>query len=205
MLLRNDSAPLIPSRELPNQAEWNHAWKFTNVTNETGLSHNNTRWSFAASWEDFDNDGDLDLYVANDYGRNNLYRNDGGHFVDVAEEVGVEDLSAGMGVTWGDYNRDGLMDLYVSNMFSSAGSRITDQAHFKANTSGEIRTQYRRHTRGNSLFKNSGGHFRDVSVDAGVTMGRWAWGSKFLDINNNGWEDLFVANGFVTNQKLDDL
>lgn len=73
---------------------------------------NNRRFSFASSWEDYDNDGDPDLYVANDYGRNNLYRNDrdedGNHrFVDVAKEAGVEDISAGMSVSWGDYNLDG--------------------------------------------------------------------------------------------------
>ena len=204
LLLRNDSEPSVPG-SLANQAGSHRAWKFTDVTDDVGLDHNNTRWSFAASWEDFDNDGDQDLYVANDYGRNNLYRNEGGRFVDVAGDEGVEDISAGMGVSWGDYNRDGLMDLHVSNMFSSAGNRITDHPHFKRDTSGEIKTQYRRHARGNSLFENTDGKFRDVSVSAGITMGRWAWGSKFLDINNDGWEDLVVLNGFVTNQKLDDL
>ena len=54
------------------------------MTRQVGLDVNNRRWSFAASWEDYDNDGDPDLYVANDYGRNNLYRNNGGQFVDVA-------------------------------------------------------------------------------------------------------------------------
>ena len=71
-------------------------WRFSDVTAATGLDQNNTRFSFAACWEDFDNDGDLDLYVANDYGRNNLYRNDGGRFNDVAADLGVEDQSAGM-------------------------------------------------------------------------------------------------------------
>ena len=181
-------------------------WRFRDVTDQVGLNHNNTRWSFAASWEDFDNDGDPDLYVANDYGRNNLYRNDGGHFVDVAARAGVEDISAGMAVTWGDYDRDGRMDLYVSNMFSSAGNRITRQGRFKAGTSGDTKAQYRRHARGNSLFRNRGeGRFDDVSLDAGVTMGRWAWASRFLDLNNDGWEDLLVSNGYITNQKIDDL
>lgn len=59
-------------------------WRFTDVTKQSGMDDNNRRFSFAASWEDYDNDGDMDLYVANDFGRNNLYRNDGGHFVDAA-------------------------------------------------------------------------------------------------------------------------
>ena len=187
---------------LRNQGDW----RFRDVTDQVGLNHNNTRWSFAASWEDFDNDGDLDLYVANDYGRNNLYRNDLGHFVDVAAGAGVEDISAGMAVTWGDYDRDGWMDLYVSNMFSSAGNRITRQGRFKAGTSGDTKAQYQRHARGNSLFRNRGkGLFDDVSLDAGVTMGRWAWASRFLDLNNDGWEDLLVSNGYITNHKIEDL
>ncbi len=181
-------------------------WKFTDVTDQVGFDHNNTRWSFAAAWEDFDNDGDQDLYVANDYGRNNLYRNDDGHFVDVAGQAGVEDISAGMAVTWSDYNRNGFMDLYVSNMFSSAGSRVTYQRRFQSHSSRETKAQFQRHARGNSLFENAGdGTFQDISVKTGVTMGRWAWGSLFFDLNNDGWDDLLVTNGFVTNRKIEDL
>ncbi len=181
-------------------------WHFEDVTEAAGLQVNNERFSFASSWEDFDNDGDPDLYVANDFGRNNLYRNDSGTFQDIAAEAGVEDISAGMSVTWGDYNNDGWMDLYVSNMFSSAGNRITFQRQFKTDVEGDVRAQFQRHARGNSLFENAGdGTFRDVSVAAGVTMGRWAWGSKFLDFNNDGREDLLVANGFITNEEKHDL
>ena len=182
-------------------------WTFTNVTEAVGLNHNNSRWSFAAQWEDYDNDGDLDLYVANDYGRNNLYRNNGdGTFSDVAGEAGVEDISAGMSVAWGDVNRDGHMDVYVSNMFSSAGNRITYQRQFKTGLDDATLSQFQRHARGNSLFQNAGdGTFRDVSVAANVTMGRWAWGSNFVDLNNDGWDDLVIANGFITNEIADDL
>ena len=109
---------------------------FVDVTAEVGLDQNNRKFSFAAAWEDYDNDGDLDLYVANDFGRKNLYRNDGvgsvtgGRFRDVAAEAGVEDIGAGMSVSFGDYDRDGRMDLYVGNMFSSAGNRIAFQKGF---------------------------------------------------------------------------
>jgi hypothetical protein len=176
------------------------------VTKKVGLDGNNRRFSFASSWEDFDNDGDLDLYVANDYGRNNLYRNDGVRFVDIAPDAGVEDISAGMSVSWGDYNNDGWMDLYVSNMFSSAGNRIAYERRFHAGAKQSTRAEYQRHARGNSLFENRGdGTFRDVSEAARVTMGRWAWGSKFCDINNDGLEDLIVANGFITQEDTGDL
>ena len=179
-------------------------WTFTNATVALGLDVNNRRFSFAASWEDYDNDGDPDLYVANDYGRNNLYRNDRGEegrhqFVDVAAEAGVEDISAGMAVSWGDYDADGWMDLYVSNMWSSAGNRVAYQRQFQSGAEAETLAAMQRHARGNSLFRNLGnGTFEDVSVSQGVTLGRWAWGSRFVDLNSDGWEDLVVANGFIT-------
>lgn len=181
-------------------------WRFTDATAEVGLDVDNTRFSFASSWEDFDNDGDLDLYVANDFGHNTLYRNDKGRFVSVAEKVGLEDAAFGMSVSWGDYNRDGLMDLYVGNMFSAAGNRITFQEQFRPQSKEESRKKYQRTARGNSLFENQGdGTFRDVSAHAAVTQGRWSWASLFADINNDGWEDLIVTNGFVTGDTIDDL
>jgi hypothetical protein len=155
---------------------------------------------------DLDNDGDQDLYVANDFGRNNLFRNDGGKFVDIAPEAGVEDQAAGMSVAWADYNKDGWMDLYVSNMFSSAGGRITYHREFQNKLGGDSRSEFRRHARGNTLFDNSaGGTFSDTSETAAVTLGRWAWSSNFIDFNNDGWEDIFVANGYVTNEDTGDL
>ena len=175
-------------------------FSFRDVTRATGLDQNNRRWSFAASWEDFDDDGDQDLYVANDYGRNNLYRNDEGRFVDVAASAGVEDSASGMSAAWGDYDRDGRMDLYVANMFSAAGSRITAQEKFKTGTAQEIRDRFRRFARGNSLFRNTGAGFKDVSVPAGVTLGRWAWSSNFVDLNNDAWPDLVVANGYLSSE-----
>ena len=197
VLLRNDATPVDPSKA---------NWQFSYVTKDAGLDENNRRFSYAASWEDFDNDGDLDVYIANDFGRNNLFRNDGGRFKDVAKEAGVEDVSAGMSITWADYNNDGWMDIYVSNMFSSAGNRIAFQRKFQSDAGDETKKLFQRHARGNSLFENAkDGTFRDVSVEAGVTMGRWAWGSRFIDINSDGWQDLLVANGFLTQGKADDL
>jgi len=198
----NNGAPSVMFR---NETNWN----FVDVTREVGLDVNNRRFSFAASWDDYDNDGDVDLYVANDYGRNNLYRNDvptEGKFVDVAPETGVEDIATGMSAAWGDYNRDGWMDLYVGNMWSSAGNRITYQRKFHQKLGDEAKQLLRRTARGNTLFMNDGqGSFRDVSERCGVTMGRWAWSSPFIDLNNDGWEDLLVSNGFITNEDADDL
>ena len=181
-------------------------FEFSDVTIETGLDRNNSRFSLAASWEDFDNDGDLDLYVANDFGRNNLYRNDGGRFTDVASESGVEDIASGMSVSWGDFNRDGWMDVYVSNMFSAAGNRVTYQRQFGDHAASDTVPQVQRMARGNTLFTSTGnGTFLDTSESAGVTMGRWAWCSKFADLNNDAWLDLVVANGYVTAEDTGDL
>ncbi len=175
-------------------------FQFTDVTKEVGLDVNNRRYSFAASWADIDNDGDLDIYVANDWGRNNLYRNDGGKFMDVTEASGAEDGNFGMSVSFGDPNRDGLLDIYIANMYSSAGNRVMSQNRFKPGIDSKTRSRFMRLARGNTLLLNQGGsQFQDVSEDAGVTLGRWAWGSNFIDLNNDGWEDLVVANGYVSN------
>ena len=176
------------------------------MTESVGLNADNQRWSFSASWEDYDNDGDLDLYVANDYGRNCLYHNDNGRFTNVAKAAGVEDIASGMSACWGDYDRNGYMDIYIANMFSAAGNRITFQRKFQPGMSNPTKTLLQRAARGNSLFANSGdGTFVDVTVDAAVTMGRWAWGSLFVDLNNDGWDDLVVANGFLTSEDSGDL
>ena len=98
------------------------------------------------------------------------------------------------------------MDLYVGNMFSSAGSRITLQPEFKPRSSDQVRTQLRRFARGSSLFRNLGSEgFRDISETAGVTLGRWAWSSNFIDFNNDGWHDIAIANGYITAESTSDL
>ncbi len=181
-------------------------WRFVDATVALGLDENNRRFSFAAAWEDFDEDGDPDLYVANDFGRNNLYRNDGGRFHDVAAELGALDVSAGMGVSWGDADGDGWMDLYVTNMHSPAGSRLTARAGFRPDSSADVLQAYRDHAMGNTLLLNEKGRaFRDVSEASGTHLGRWGWGALFLDLDDDGTLDLFAPNGFVTGERRADL
>ncbi len=128
---------------------------------------------------DYDNDGDQDLYVANDQVANFLFQNRGdGTFEEVALLSGVSysDMGkeeAGMGTAFGDYDNDGLLDLTVSN--------------FQNET--------------NTLYHNqSGEFFADVTITAGigeVTHGYLGWGISFFDYDNDGYKDIFVANGHV--------
>jgi hypothetical protein len=198
----NDGAPNVLFRNDITSEKW----QFTDVTRETGLDADNRRHSLACAWEDFDNDGDQDLYVANDYGQNCLYENQRGHFRNIAPQANAVDSASGMSVSWGDYNHDGWMDLYVANMFSSAGNRITRQEQFKADADPLLRNIYSRFAKGNTLLENDHhGRFVETGADAGVEMGRWAWSSVFADLNNDAWEDLLVANGYITTEDSGDL
>jgi len=181
-------------------------WAFEDVTAAIGLDHNNVKFSYAAIWDDFDRDGDLDLYVANDFGRNNLYCNEDGVFRDVATEVGADDIAAGMGVTVADFDQNGQMDLYVTNMFSSAGRRIVPQDGFMSGENKELHDDLLRHARGNTLLLNQGeGVFRDATEQGGSVIAGWGWGSKALDLNNDGLPDIYAPNGWLTNEKHEDL
>ncbi len=177
--------------------------QFSDATEESGIAANNRKFGLANIWEDFDLDGDLDLYVINDFGRKNLWRNDGtGHFVDAAAEMGLEDIAAGMGVTCADYDLDGDLDVYLSNMFSAPGLRIASQERFLRGRHPELRPWYVKHARGNTLLANRGdGTFEDQSEASGATQGGWAWGAKFIDFNADGYADLYVPNGQTTSRR----
>lgn len=178
---------------------------FVDVTADAGLSAGNDRYHFAASWGDYDEDGWPDLFVANDFGTKNLYRNlgrqasGGVRFEDVAASAGALDHGAGMSAAFVDYDNDGRLDLYAGNMWSAAGQRVTASPAFMPEASETVRAHYRHHAGGNTLLRNRGdGTFDDVSAAAGVTMGRWAWASDAIDVDGDGWQDLYVANGMLS-------
>ena len=180
---------------------------FRDVTAETRLDKNNTRYSFCCGWSDYNGDGWPDLYVVNDFGRKNLYRNNGdGTFTDIALQAGVEDVGAGMSVCWLDYDNDMGEDLYVANMWTAAGKRISAQEIFQKGAPEAVRALYRKHAMGNSLFRNGGdGVFQDTGASAGVEMGRWSWSSDAWDFDHDGFPDLYIANGMVSGPSRDDL
>jgi len=126
------------------------------------------------AWIDFDNDGDVDLFVALRDKPNVLFQNEGGRFHDVAKELGVDDPRRSVGAVWFDYDKDGDLDLYVANMDGDA----------------------------NGLFRNDGRRFTDVAREAGVEDGGRPLGSTLFgtvrpslaDYDNDGNIDIFCAN-----------
>ena len=154
------------------------------------------RDTFQATWCDYDLDGDADVYLANDFAPNGLYRNDGGlRFTEVTDETGTADVGFGMGVSWGDYDLDGRQDLYVTNMFSKAGRRITAEA-------AAFGGRYEVAARGNSLLRQADDRFRRVSGTEPpallVEKAGWGWGSLFVDVDNDGWLDIHALSGNYT-------
>jgi Flp pilus assembly protein TadD len=169
---------------------------FEDVTAAVGLDENNDRYSFAPAWCDYDFDGLPELYVANDFGRNNLYKLDGKRFRDIAAEAGVEDLGPGMSAAWFDAHGDGRPDLYVTNMWTAAGRRVTHDPEFAPVAEGGLAEQYRRHTKGNSLYRNRGdGTFEETDQ---AQMGRWSWSGDGLDFDLDGRPEILIAAGMLT-------
>jgi hypothetical protein len=151
--------------------------RFVEVTEAAGLA-GPTGWTLDLGHADLDDDGDQDVYVAGDYGTDRLYLNRGdGTFEDATREAIGIDTKKGMNVDVGDYDRDGRLDVYVTN--------ITDD--------------YMREC--NMLWHNEGPgpdgrvRFTDVSKETGTCNTLWGWAAKFGDFDNDGWEDLFAADG----------
>jgi enediyne biosynthesis protein E4 len=152
---------------------------FTDVSRKAGLSDSELRYGLTPVWSDLDNDGKLDLFVANDAGPNFLYKGDGaGHFTDAGFTSGVAynengQAQANMGVALGDYLHSGRFSIFVS--------------HFD--------NEYA------ALYRNDGAMtFSEVSLAAGVarpSRGYVGWGTAFVDFANSGWPDIFLVNGHV--------
>ena len=175
---------------------------FENVTERAGVGGQS--WTYASAAADVNQDGWMDLYVANDYGTNKLWINQkDGTFVDQGEALGIADRGNGMGAAFGDLNADGLLDLYVSNMSSTAGNRILDRLGDQLPE--EIFYALKKMAAGNTIFMAQGeGGFQELPASAGGINGNWAWSMALNDFNLDGHLDIFCTNGFVTGVLADD-
>ena len=180
---------------------------FIEATERAGLNADNDRYSFACAWGDSNGNALPDLFVANDFGSSQLYRNNGdGTFTVVSKEAHVESVGAGMSCCWADFDNDGRQDIYVPSMWEAAGQRVSQQKQFHEKAPANIRELYQRHARGNALYRNAGdGTFQNVGRQAGVEMGRWSWCSDFWDFDHDGYADLYVANGYLSGPEKSDL
>lgn len=202
---------------------------FVNATEEAGLTQVDDNHSSSSVWWDYDQDGDLDLYIsawAGTTSANFLYENDGaGKFIDVTETAGLGDT----GRTWTsiplDANNDGLTDLYVVNDFgpnkfyvnqgdktfleATAAFGLEDEGHGMGVTVGDYNNDgffdiYLTNIAEyypNPLFLNNGdGTFTELGERMGVHDAGWAWGTEFFDCDNDGDLDLYAANGYLIDQ-----
>jgi tetratricopeptide (TPR) repeat protein len=180
---------------------------FIETTEAAGMDRDNDRYTFACAWGDAYGTGLPDLFVSNDFGTSQLYRNNGdGKFTVVSAEARVEGVGAGMGCCWCDFDNDGRQDIYVPSMWEAPGQRVAGQKQFHAAAPEPIRELYRRHARGNALYHNQGdGTFENVGHRSGVEMGRWSWSADFFDFDHDGYSDLYVSNGYISGPEKYDL
>jgi hypothetical protein len=182
---RDELITLVPDPYLPQPNVLyrnNGDGTFTDITGPAGVANGDGK-GLGAVFGDYDNDGDLDLYVANDNTRNVLYKNRGnGTFDDVSFAAGVDDARGCMGVDFGDYDEDGDLDLFWTNWNSETNALARNNA---------VRADGRRPS----------DSFDDITLDAGLgapSLGMTGWGTHFADFDRDGDLDLYVANGFTS-------
>ncbi|MEO7319854.1 MAG: CRTAC1 family protein, partial [Chthoniobacteraceae bacterium] len=171
---------------------------FTDVSKQAGISGRGD--GLSATWFDYNNDGKLDLWVANDFlSEDRLYRNNGdGTFTNVLADAVPHTCWFSMGADFADFNNDGWFDFFLADMSATN--------HFKAKTTGGMSPiEFRRAAAAspaqvshNCLFINTGtGRFLEVAQALGVAGTDWSWAVKCADFDNDGWTDIYVNNGVV--------
>jgi len=206
----------------PNQLYHNNGdGTFTNVTEKAGVGE--TGLCLGSVWGDYNDDGYQDLYVVNDFGRNTLYHNNGdGTFTDVTKKSNTFAYGAGMSASFGDYDNDGKLDIYVTNIRSEeawfAEAPTVKRYIVNSFRQGVWRTDFplyfemfrqsgfgfvgifQQMASGNTLLRNKGdGTFEDVTWKAQANPPGWFWSASFADFDNDGWLDLYMADGWVYN------
>jgi ASPIC and UnbV/FG-GAP-like repeat len=206
----------------PNQLYHNNGdGTFTNVTEQAGVGEKGL--CLAVVWGDYNDDGRPDLYVVNDFGRKTLYRNNGdGTFTDVTVKSGTLAYGAGMNASFADYDNDGKFDYYVTHIRSefawiaeaptikrymlscmNQGTWKSDMPLFweiVKQTGLNLVRAFQAMSYGNNLLHNRGdGTFEDTTDRANANPPGWFWGASFADFDNDGWQDLYAANGWIYN------
>jgi hypothetical protein len=168
----------VPSQLFANNGDGT----FTDVAARAGAT--NDRYAKGVAWGDYDDDGDPDLYVSN-IGANRLYRNQGdGRFVDVAAELGVTEPLGRSFATWFfDFDNDGDLDLFVAD-YSAEVAAVAAYFLGQEVPGGQPR-----------LYRNEGGRFVESSRALGLTMPALVMGANFGDLDNDGFEDIYLGTG----------
>ena len=176
---------------------------FTDATEKSGLGTKRWRRSYSASFMRLPGDTNLDLVVVSDFAGAELYRNDGhGHFTDVTKQCLPDPLGFGMAHAFADFNGDGLLDLLMIGMDSPAVDRLEHLGLRRDD--GSDRKFRARLASGNRLWlAQPDGSFQQ-SADQSITHSGWSWGCSAFDFDNDGWPDVYIANGHETRSTVRD-
>ena len=206
--LRNTRDSLGGHKLLRNNAAQAGATTFSDVSSEAGILGSVIAFGLGVTVGDIDMDGKQDIYVSNDFfERDYLYHNQGdGTFSEQLEKSMRHISAASMGADMADINNDAFPDIFVTDMLPEPDRRIKTTTSF--DSPDRLRyTQscgyYNQFTRNMLHLNNGDGSFSEIACLAGVEATDWSWGALMMDMDNDGWRDLFVANGIaqdLTNQ-----
>jgi hypothetical protein len=178
--------------------------RFTDATEESGLARRRNRRTYSASFVDLDDDGDLDLLTVNDFSGMDVYINDGqGHFTDATEQLLDHRHAFGMSHTFGDFDGDGRTDFYMVGMSSTTARRL-DRLGLKRDDFTKYADMRAPMTYGNRMYLARDGRFEKPAMNARVARAGWSWGCSAFDFDNDGDDDLYVANGHMSGQSARD-
>lgn len=216
IFLAQYKAPTLAQVLSPHYYDANDGWpsfllindghgNFSDRTEAAGLGRKRWRRTYTASFADLDDDGHPDLIVVSDFAGLDLYRNDGaGHFTEATHKWVSEPHAFGMAHCLADFNLDGHEDLLMIGMPSPTVDRL-QHLNLWRNYSTEDAAMRPAMTYGNRLLmgKPDGG-FEQTDLSDSVAKSGWSWGCSALDFDNDGFPDVYIANGLRSNRSVRD-